>query len=496
MILNKLFSFLINISVAILIYFMDVNLTNIPELELFTAQTLKLLVPTKKCKFSCKRTLYFTSNFRNNSDKLYRQYKIIKYKNKKNSFVTYYKDDYDYGQYESLLFRHGLIKSNSMISDNNFFFSKRVISLINTNNSQFKINNFQKFYRFFGYQVLFKDSLYMNYLEMKKKFNKDYDFMSETYIYPKDKDIIENKFINYTLNLSDLWLIKPKDRSGGYGIKILYSFEEVEKGEFLISKYIMPLDFINNKKYDLRLYVLVTGLKPLRIYLNKEGLIRIATNNFSLDEKTIKDKYIHLTNTGVNSRNSYFIKPNNTENQNANIWNLKTYAKYLKKKNVDYDKIKKKIKKIIIKSIISIYQNLTLEQRKNNLNDINFYDILGYDIIITNKYEPILIEINTGPSIVMYNELDKIIKTNLLVDTLNLIGISIFSKNIIFKKQYFTNISIEDNVNNALCELTRPRGDYELIFPLKSNIRTYKKFFKGINSKENELFWKKILSDD
>ena len=320
--------------------------------------------------------------------------------------------------------------------------------------------------------------------------------MSETYIYPKDKDIIENKFMNYTLNLSDLWLIKPKDKFGGSGIKILDSFEEIEKGEFLINKYIMPLDFINNKKYDLRLYVLVTGLKPLRIYLNKEGLIRIATKNFSLDEKTIKDKYIHLTNTGVNSRNPYFIIPNNTENQNANIWNLKTYAKYLKKKNVDYGKIKKKIKKIIIKSIISIYQNLTLEQRNNNLNDINFYDILGYDIIITNEYEPILIEINTGPSIVIHNELDKIIKTNLLVDTLNLIGISIFSKNIFFKKQYFTNISIEDNVNNALCELTRPRGDYELIFPLKGNIKTYKKFFKGMNSKENELFWKNILSDD
>ena len=56
----------------------------------------------------------------------------------------------------------------------------------------------------------------------------------------------------------------------------------------------------------------------------------------------------------------------------------------------------------------------------------------------------------------------------------------------------YKNFNVEDNVNNALCELTRPRGDYELIFPLKSNINTYKKYFRNINTKENELFWEKI----
>ena len=34
---------------------------------------------------------------------------------------------------------------------------------------------------------------------------------------------------------------------------------------------------------------------------------------------------------------------------------------------------------------------------------------------------------------------------------------------------------IEENVDNALCELKRHRGVYELEFPLKNNIEKYKK---------------------
>ena len=170
------------------------------------------------------------------------------------------------------------------------------------------------------------------------------------------------------------------------------------------------------------------------------------------------------------------------------------YANRLKKLNVDFNEFKQKINDIIIKSIISVYEKLTSEQTKNNLNDINFYDLLGYDIIITKNFEPILLEINSGPSIVYHNELDKSIKTNLLVDTLNLVGISLFNKNMAFYKKKEIKNSVEYNVQNALCELKRPRGDYELIFPLKENINNYKKFFKNKNNKENELFWAEIES--
>ena len=128
---------------------------------------------------------------------------------------------------------------------------------------------------------------------------------------------------------------------------------------------------------------------------------------------------------------------------------------------IEYENIRNKIKDIIIKSIISVYQKLLLDISNHNLNDINFYDVLGYDILIKDNYDPILLEINTGPTKTFYGDIDKDVYTNLVIDTLNLVGISLFSKNTVHKYLIkHQKYDVKDYVNKGLCELERPRGDY------------------------------------
>ncbi len=93
----------------------------------------------------------------------------------------------------------------------------------------------------------------------------------------------------------------------------------------------------------------------------------------------------------------------------------------------------------------------------------------------------------------IYTEFERPNKTNLFLDTLNLIGITPYSRKSgkpLFNELIFTN-EIDNNINNALCELERPRGDYELIFPTKETINVYKKYFK-YNTEENIKFWQII----
>ena len=215
--------------------------------------------------------------------------------------------------------------------------------------------------------------------------------MQETYLYPEDKEIIKNKFKNYKVDKNNLWLVKPKFGNTGKGIHIFKSLNNESK-DFLITKYIINPHLINGKKYDLRIYVLVTGLKPLRIYLNKEGLARIAAEKFTLNESSFENSFIHLTNTGINKKSKNYIFSQDFYSENANKLSLYTYKKYIDKEKGDYNLIRKKISDIVIKTVISGHQYLVDKLNNYNLNDTSFFNLYGYDIMIDDKYEPHLLE--------------------------------------------------------------------------------------------------------
>ena len=72
--------------------------------------------------------------------------------------------------------------------------------------------------------------------------------------------------------------------------------------------YIDDPYLIDGLKFDLRMYVLLYGIHPLRIYLFDEGLARFATNNYkSAKEGDIKDLFQHLTNYAINKMSSNYV---------------------------------------------------------------------------------------------------------------------------------------------------------------------------------------------
>ena len=71
---------------------------------------------------------------------------------------------------------------------------------------------------------------------------------------------------------------------------------------------------IDGFKYDLRIYVVVNGINPLRIYIYKDGLARFATEKYvKQDEENIKNHMMHLTNYAINKESENFVANTNAD---------------------------------------------------------------------------------------------------------------------------------------------------------------------------------------
>jgi len=103
--------------------------------------------------------------------------------------------------------------------------------------------------------------------------------------------------------------MKPTNQACGRGIKVVTKDSDVKnKKDYLASEYINNPHLINNFKYDLRIYILVTSYDPLRIYMFKDGLTRFATYEYNDKVKDVKKRFIHLTNFSVNKHSKKFVK--------------------------------------------------------------------------------------------------------------------------------------------------------------------------------------------
>jgi tubulin polyglutamylase TTLL4 len=128
--------------------------------------------------------------------------------------------------------------------------------------------------------------------------------------------------------------------SCGRGIKVIGKHTKIfRKDGYLASKYVARPHLINGFKYDLRVYVLVSSFDPLRIYVYNDGLVRFATEQYSLDPNDMKKRFIHLTNFSVNKKNENFKDNQGTgvDEENSSKWSFKALKKAYEENGINYD---------------------------------------------------------------------------------------------------------------------------------------------------------------
>jgi tubulin polyglutamylase TTLL1 len=78
------------------------------------------------------------------------------------------------------------------------------------------------------------------------------------------------------------------------------------KESHVICKYISNPLLIGGKKFDLRIYVLVTSYKPLKAWLFAKGFGRFCVEKYTNDLTDKDNMAIHLTNVAISKLNPLY----------------------------------------------------------------------------------------------------------------------------------------------------------------------------------------------
>jgi tubulin polyglutamylase TTLL5 len=126
------------------------------------------------------------------------------------------------------------------------------------------------------WEITRKDNMYRNLLRMQELFGtSNFDFVPKTYILPADAFDLAREMQN-----ESYWIVKPVASSQGRGIFLTNRYADVPKGHYIVSRYLDNPLLIDGYKFDLRIYVAITSINPLRIYMYEEGLTRFATEKY------------------------------------------------------------------------------------------------------------------------------------------------------------------------------------------------------------------------
>lgn len=283
------------------------------------------------------------------------------------------------------------------------------------------------------YELTRKNLMVKNLKRLHKQIEREHgktaatncDFYPTSYELPAEYHIFVEEFKK---NPGSVWIMKPVARSQGKGIFLFKKLKDIidwrkedyyrvstdeKKDEkeppetYIVQRYIENPYLIGGRKFDIRVYVLVTSYMPLIVWLYRDGFARFSNTRFSLD--SIDDTYIHLTNVAIQKTAPDY------DPEKGCKWSPLRLRKYLTAKHglEEVENLFRLIDEIIITSLQAVQKIL--------INDKHCFELYGYDILVDENLKPWLLEINASPSLTASSPADYDLKVGLLLDVLSIV---------------------------------------------------------------------------
>lgn len=226
-----------------------------------------------------------------------------------------------------------------------------------------------------------------------------------TFCLENDLDIRALMSLEHTkleMDLNSIWIYKPSSNNRGHGISLVKGKTQLDEicanKKGIIQKYIEnPLLIGEDKlKFDIRCYLLISRSYPTTLAFYHKGYCRLTLKPFHLDETSLNDPMVHLTNASIQKKNPIY-----DENKEKQIQmpisiadSLESFGNY-SSANYIRDYLDNDIKKCLIDIMKAVDRLLPKKH--------GYFDLLGCDFMLSSDNKLILLEVNTNPALSLDN---------------------------------------------------------------------------------------------
>lgn len=180
------------------------------------------------------------------------------------------------------------------------------------------------------YELTRKDLMVKNIKRMKRQLQRTqapgsreaarFDIYPASFVLPADYGIFAEEFKRCG-GSDTVWIMKPVGSAQGKGIFLFTKLSEIRQwrksshpdadreqrvGTYIVQRYIASPHLVGGKKYDMRIYTLVTSFSPLVVWLYRTGFCRFSVTKYSTDPEDISNPEMHLTNNAIQKKSDAY----------------------------------------------------------------------------------------------------------------------------------------------------------------------------------------------
>src|SRR5262249_20184451 len=140
-------------------------------------------------------------------------------------------------------------------------------------------------------------------------------FWPESFVLPDDAARLAA--FRKTCRPDQVFIVKPTNLSGGQGMRLTRTPPETQDEPAVVERYIDDPRLIDGRKFHLRIYGLITAIAPVRAYVYRQGIARIAPEPYALDDAALARPAIHVTNTALHRNHPDLVISADPEREDA-----------------------------------------------------------------------------------------------------------------------------------------------------------------------------------